>query len=148
MYLHIKAYIHSTIEWVLAHYSDMDFCVHAITIGTHVSHPDAARYGKMLGEIVLIIIIHTVSSQIARTCHTRRSTGFEDIALNLHEDMPHCGPTWGCIEGCFRWGWLGAGRTGATGTRMVPSVCVAFPRRGSRSCLTACTVAYVTRGDE
>ncbi|KAG2499705.1 hypothetical protein HYH03_002640 [Edaphochlamys debaryana] len=33
------------------------------------------------------------------------STGFDDIALDVHEEHLICGPTWGCVEGCFKY-WL------------------------------------------
>ncbi|GFR49847.1 hypothetical protein Agub_g11947 [Astrephomene gubernaculifera] len=32
-----------------------------------------------------------------------RTTGFEDIALDLHEERPCSGPMLGCLEGCFRY---------------------------------------------
>ena len=30
-----------------------------------------------------------------------RTTGWDDIALDIHEERPCLGPCWGCIEGCF-----------------------------------------------
>lgn len=30
-----------------------------------------------------------------------RTTGWDDLRLNLYEEHPVCGPTWGCIAGCF-----------------------------------------------
>ncbi|GLC55678.1 hypothetical protein PLESTB_001013700 [Pleodorina starrii] len=32
-----------------------------------------------------------------------RSTGFDHLVVNIHEEHPCCGPCWGCIEGCFRY---------------------------------------------
>ncbi|GIL81853.1 hypothetical protein Vretimale_1434 [Volvox reticuliferus] len=34
-----------------------------------------------------------------------RTTGFEDISLDIHEERPYCGPVLGCLEGCFRY-WV------------------------------------------
>ncbi|KAG2452830.1 hypothetical protein HYH02_002176 [Chlamydomonas schloesseri] len=34
-----------------------------------------------------------------------RTTGFDDIAIDLHEERPLCGPTIGCVLGCTRY-WL------------------------------------------
>ncbi|KAG2436222.1 hypothetical protein HXX76_006533 [Chlamydomonas incerta] len=34
-----------------------------------------------------------------------RSTGFEHVVINIHEEHPCCGPCWGCLEGCARY-WL------------------------------------------
>eukprot|EP00877_Chromochloris_zofingiensis_P013191 jgi/Chrzof1/8125/UNPLg00170.t1 len=29
-----------------------------------------------------------------------RTTGWDDLALDIHEECPVCGPTWGCVSGC------------------------------------------------
>lgn len=34
-----------------------------------------------------------------------RSTGFEHVVLDIHEEHPCLGPCWGCMEGCTRY-WL------------------------------------------
>lgn len=34
-----------------------------------------------------------------------RSTGFEDIVLDIHEEKPYCGPTLGCLQGCVKY-WV------------------------------------------